>query len=317
MGKENKDNKEKKEKIVKRPTKKSIIIYFALSMFCVYGLYFFATYTTNPDHEGNLYLNDAIYVGDGKVHPENEGKLIAVPGKLENTASAKDELFGIEFDAARVDRHVEKLEYRASSKEWVWTEVYEGQGVNGYESHISTGQFKVGDFKIASDLNIQIPLYSRDAKKSDFTDEQLKSFEDKGFVIESSLSQFYISMVPFSQPLSLKEYEKKHFNGSEAGFKADTADFDDKIRVRWTLGSVDEGVTVIGYQKGDTIELCKDLDANSVKSGKLTKEEYDKQAVPSHERKSTYIMFAVLAVFFLYKAIKKLILYKKMPPTEE
>jgi hypothetical protein len=59
------------------------------------------------------------------------------------------------------------------------------------------------------------------------------------------------------------------------------------------------------------------LDANSVRSGKLTKEEYDKIAVPSHERKSTYIMEAVLAVFFLYKAIKKLILYKKMPPTEE
>jgi len=49
-------------------------------------------------------------------------------------------------------RHVEKLEYRSSSKEWVWTEVHEGQGVNGYESHISTGQFKVGDFKIGTDL---------------------------------------------------------------------------------------------------------------------------------------------------------------------
>ena len=64
--------KEKKEKVVKRPTKKNIIIYFVLAVFFIYAIYGSATYTKNPDHKDNLFINDAIYVGDGKIHPENE-----------------------------------------------------------------------------------------------------------------------------------------------------------------------------------------------------------------------------------------------------
>ena len=285
-----------KAKHKKVPGKKSTIIFFALAVFWAAVNIYDLGYDDDPDHEGNLYWTDATYVEDAKSHPENEGKLIAISGKLVSTSSCYDELVDVTFDAPRVDRHVEKLAYRSFSKEWVWEEVYAGKGVDGYEGKMLGGSLMVGDFTLDPDFTIQFGFDVVDAQKSDFSQEDIERLESEGYHFQNG-TQLWVSQIS-SSALNTKKYD---------------SDYEGSYRMRWTISKMsgDGNVTVVGYQNGDTLELCEDMDALSVKDEYMDEEEFNKKAIPPHRNKGAAIMMWCFSALFLILGIRNVILIRK------
>lgn len=79
--------------------KKRTIVFF------VFAVLFFIPVFVDTD---SLYRNtsaDAVLVSDGQPRPENEGKFVAVPGRLEILEPAKDDVFGFAFASPYLDRY--------------------------------------------------------------------------------------------------------------------------------------------------------------------------------------------------------------------
>ena len=69
-------------------------------------------------------IKDAVYVSDGKVLPENEGKVVIVNGTLDAPLPFVDDETGIELDSIVAYRHVEKARVVLGGEEevdtWTW-----------------------------------------------------------------------------------------------------------------------------------------------------------------------------------------------------
>lgn len=118
-------------------------------------------------------LKDAVYIEDGRVLPENEGKLVVVSGKLESETPLVDSLTGMEFSYPCVTRRVDVYEKSVRDGEitWNWDAVdfdysKEGGGINT-PSLVSTtlvAPTKIGEFNIADSFIVTLsrPIYHED-----------------------------------------------------------------------------------------------------------------------------------------------------------
>ena len=61
-------------------------------------------------------ISKAVYVEDGKVLPENEGKIVIVPGKAEVTEPFVDTLTGVPIPHIKANRTVEIYEERMETQ---------------------------------------------------------------------------------------------------------------------------------------------------------------------------------------------------------
>lgn len=292
----------------KRPNRtKRAIIWFSLAAFWIIVQVWTMTYDSNSDHAGNVYWTDAVFVEDGKIHPENEGKLIGVSGKLETAEKVTDDIIGVTFDAGRVDRQVQKVRHNTTEKKYEWEKVYEGKGENGFESKTMTGSFRIGEFEIDPELNKQLDLMSRDVKKDDFSEEDLKKIEALGFYTSDSDfgSQYWISTIPVDTDMKDHEDDKAH--------KPDV-DWDNAYRMRWTQCYVpgDGYETIVGIQRGNTIEKCDDLDQLAARAEKITTtEEFLEKGVPAHRSKGASAMIWFIIALSLFFGIMNVVKIRK------
>ena len=69
---------------------------------------------------------------------------------------------------------------------------------------------------------------------------------------------------------------------------------------------LEEGITVVGIQKGDTLTYCQIDDTLSVKHKIMDKDEFEADGT-SETSPSTIIIFAVLAAFFAVMGVRSLL----------
>ena len=72
----------------------------------VIGLFtaFLGVKAMNQAPEAAGKLENAVYVADAKIHPENEGKLVVVPGKIEAELPLVDKVNGLKLPTIKATR---------------------------------------------------------------------------------------------------------------------------------------------------------------------------------------------------------------------
>jgi len=132
----------------------------------------------NQTPEAVEKLESAVYVADAKVYPENEGKIVIVPGKLNVQANVIDKETGLELPTIKATRQKWRavgVKADGIGYDWSWT----NDGMN----ETICGEATVGEFKLyegmLNGLNVSVEY-------DDFSSSQLKKaglMEYSGYVV--------------------------------------------------------------------------------------------------------------------------------------
>ena len=116
-------------------------------------------------------LENAVYLDEPIVLPENEGKLVIIHGKPEMTAPAYDEELGITLNTIKAYRYDE--EYKQTSREkGVFKYGWVSRGQKGIAGEVSVGEFAL-DEKTINGL----------AADSEYEDFDMAEIGAKGYVV--------------------------------------------------------------------------------------------------------------------------------------
>ena len=279
--------------------KKRTIVWFILAAFFCYGVFFSINSGKDDKSESKFpKWEDAVYVEDAQVLPENEGKLVAISGPLETIEGAVDEQVGVSFDSPYVSRTVQVLHWDKANRNFRWEYVDEVKSDDGWEGGYLTGRIKIGEFELDDELIGRLSLTQRDMTKEDFTEEEIAAMEEKGYV--SMETNLYFSEAPRDEVKRFKESSYLLL-----------PDWDGAHAVSWKIWEpkLEEGLTVVGIQKGDTLTYCE-LDTLSVKHEIMDKDAFEAEGT-SETSLSTTIIFAVLAIFFAVMGVRSILNNKK------
>ncbi len=243
--------------------KKKSIIFIALAVI-LGGVGFFSMDTSKQTDA----ISKAVYVQDGKVLPENEGKIVIVPGKAEVTEPFVDTLTGVPIPHIKANRTVEIYEERMETNEennstyyvFDWKSTTHS-GVNKFDEVHSTNlvaNCKVGEFEIDS----QIINGISSGKKLNDIDH--KTIAAKGYRehYEHKKDITYVAKLDY-MPLGGER------SGSKAGYKQGYySDYEGAHRVSYTIPSEESlEYTFIGKQQNGKIMYDKDLGMQAAFSG--------------------------------------------------
>ena len=105
-------------------------------------------------------IKDAVYVADGKVLPENEGKVVIVNGTLDAPLPFVDEETGIELNSIVAYRRVEKARVKLGSGDekdtWTWDSTISENDLGGSKKLVAPG-VTLGEFGWQKFLCIRFP----------------------------------------------------------------------------------------------------------------------------------------------------------------
>ena len=130
-------------------------------------------------------IKGAVYVADGKVLPENEGKVVIVNGTLDAPLPFVDEETGIELDSIVAYRRVEKARVVLGSDDeedtWSWDSTLNENDFGGSKKIVAPG-VTIGEFEVAEMLLQPVPTL---AELTEFYigegyDVEWHIFEEKG-----------------------------------------------------------------------------------------------------------------------------------------
>jgi len=250
-------------------------------------------------------IKDAVYVADGKVLPENEGKIVIVNGTLEAPLPFVDEETGIELDSIVAYRHVEKARVVLGSDEkedtWSWDSTLNENDFGGSKKLVAPG-VTIGEFEVAEML---LQPVSTLGELTEFYigegyDVQWYIFEEKG------LDYLYqLDYMPLEDGVVYYDTVTRDHTTSKQKNEG-------TLRVRYDV--VEEGTsmdyTIIGRQKNGKLEEVEELDLIAAVSGHLTPEEMLGHAESSNTTALIAaavitLAFAVPGVLMLVKAGKK------------
>ena len=274
--------------------KKSTIVWFALAVLFL-GCFFFVKDYDKGEHSPNWW--DATYVEDAKVLPENEGKLVGISGYPEMVEPVEDTIMGVSFQSPKVTRMVEQLDW--NGEEWVWKSIEPGKSENGMEEATLAGRIKVGEFELDEDLIKTLSVMTRDVMKTDLSEEDIASLEERGDLIEGT--QLWFSGIPDYRIDNLSETDYKLHSEWVGAYK-----------IRWTMWEpgTGDGVTVVGIQKGHTLTYC-DLDAVHSVGEYMDEETFKKKGEPIGANCTTTYAYIVFAILFIVLGIRSLFKQKK------
>ena len=213
-------------------------------------------------------IKDAVYVSDGKVLPENEGKVVIVNGTLEAPLPFVDEETGIELDSIVAYRHVEKARVVLGSDDeedtWSWNVTLNENDFGGSKKLVAPGA-TLGEFEVAEMLLQPVPTF---AELTEFYigegyDADWNVFEEKG------LDYLYqLEYMPWNG-------DKVHYDTVLRDHVTSKQKNEGTLRVRYDV--VEDGTsmdyTIIGLQKNGKLEEVEELDLIAAVSGHLTPEE--------------------------------------------
>ncbi len=222
------------------------------------------------NNESASLIKEAIYVGGSALQAENDGKLIIVTGELSLLEPAYDSELGITFDSPKATRHAQNIKWMKNLVEsnryeedmfgWEWVQMLS-------ENNTYYGKAAVNEFKLSDDMLEHFPVADicRDYEESDLAGAGLILIEDINYT-----QIYFLEDAVWRGPENMGYYHTTSYNPKK---------YDDVIRYYYHvyLPENHDGITVIGVQNGDTLDLHKNLLQHSFMDGKLTRDDVMKQ----------------------------------------
>ena len=165
------------------------IIFVIAALVCLHG---FSTAMSREDGHTTKTMEQiekAVFLQNGKVDKDNEGKPVIVRGKLHTARSAHDTQLDLTFESAYVERRMETLGDNGK-----WTEEEDG-------SAAYFGKATLGEFKLSKDFLKDIKLTKG---YTEFRNSELGDLTVKGkYVYESDTKRYQYSYIPDRKELTL------------------------------------------------------------------------------------------------------------------
>lgn len=278
--------------------KKGIIMIAIGALIFVSGV---KAYVSAPEITNKL--SNAVFIDDGKILPENEGKLVVVSGKIEAELPLTDSLTGIKLPYFAADREVYKYEYKHNSEENIfeWEKIqkdYTKDDSSKSTQLISDTIFapsKIGEFNISNELLISV------SRPKDFTayDEDNVKESGLGLFGGDSTHKYYLSAID-------SDYLPENKTSTDDKQWIHESAFEGNIKIAYKTISDDDPLiyTFIGIQKGSNLEKSQDLDMSPVYKGTVTAQEL----VDSNNKGAVggLCMGAVIALLLVFFGIRNL-----------
>ena len=212
-------------------------------------------------------IRAAATIKDGKLTPENEGKLVVVSGTLKPAVQLQDPITGVKLPGVTAKRTVWTYERDTNSDDeqvWDWkpeTTDYSEKGNFGINAEILTSTMLAAptllcEFKVESEL--LNPLI----RNTEFTQYDEESLKDGWNVLSGGKESRYC--------VSKENWLPKKSTGmySTTGYGSQ--------KISYGIVSPDDPLeyTIVGIQKGDTLIKSEDVDSVTTIKGIMTAEEF-------------------------------------------
>lgn len=212
-------------------------------------------------------IRAAATIEDGKVTPENEGKLVVVSGTLKPAEQLQDPITGVKLPGVTAKRTVWTYKQDTGSgdeKVWDWhpeNTDYSEKANFGINAEILTSTMLaaptlLGEFKVESKL--LNPLI----RNTEFTQYDEESLKDGWNVLSGGKESRYC--------VSKEHWLPKKTTGmySATGYGSQ--------KISYGIVSPDDPLeyTIIGVQKGDTLIESEDVDSVTTIKGIMTAQEF-------------------------------------------
>ncbi len=165
------------------------IIFVIAALVCLHA--FSAAMSREDGHTTKTMeqIEKAVFLQNGKVDKENEGKPVIVRGKLHTAKAACDAELNLTFNSPYVERKAEVV-----GEDGKWTEDEDGAA-------IFLGKAKLGEFKLSRDFLKDIKLTKGYTEFSESETENL-TIKDK-YVYVSDTERYIYSYIPDRKELTL------------------------------------------------------------------------------------------------------------------
>lgn len=205
-------------------------------------------------------IESAVYVSDGKVHAENDGKVVIVHGTLDADLPYVDEETGIVLNSIVTYRRVEKASIRYDSEKeqdfWVWGLRSDPDSYGGSVKVIAPG-VTLGEFAVADELLMSI---STTENRTEYDKKELNRF---GWNTFEDNDRVYLYMGDHMPDDDHRVSERYYL------------DYVDTLRVTYDEIPADNTLeyTIIGIQKNGGLIEVEDLDLLAAHRGQLSVDE--------------------------------------------
>lgn len=212
-------------------------------------------------------IRAAATIKDGRVIPENEGKLVVVSGTLKPAEQLQDPITGVKLPGVTAKRTVWTYKQDTGSgdeKVWDWypeNTDYSEKGNFGINAEILTSTMLaaptlLGEFKVESEL--LIPLI----RNTEFTQYDEESLKDGWNLLSGGKESRYCVSKEHWLPKKTKGMYSTTGYGSQ--------------KISYGIVSPDDPLeyTIIGVQKGDTLIKSEDVDSVTTFKGLMTADEF-------------------------------------------
>ena len=261
------------------------------------------TFVSAPERTGQI--ESAVYIENGQVLPENDGKLVIVSGKLEAELPLEDSVTGVKLMSPTATRNVQVYEAKTIDNEttWDWEPVAndyseEGNGGINTPSLVSStlvARTKIGDFNSSEKLLVSL------LRTENFKDYDYDALSENGWNLFEG--QDGVSYLSESEELPLKIAKE-----DTVANKYKYGSYEGRTRIFYqTMASNDPLIyTFVGTQQGNDLALAKDLKITSVYKGVKTAEEL----AISNKNSSLGSLFlgiilGLLLIFFGIRSLRK------------
>ena len=271
------------------------IVLIVVGLFCVFGA--FSVNSGAPKIAE--VIGNAVYVSDGKVLPENEGKVVIVPGVLD-AAPFVDKETGIALSSAVTLRRVEKLYIDEDTEDkteyWAWKT---DMSAFGGDKKIVAPNVTLGEFAVAEEL---LQTLSANQKRTEYSEKELNQMGWSTFIDDGKTYLYQGDWMPRDEDTldSVNTLLDKNAYRDYVG------------TYRISYDEMDGGpeCTVVALQKDGQLVRIPDVTLRAIHSGHLTQDAIlENEASSAKGGMITAIVGAVLCfgagAFLIVKKEKK------------
>ena len=212
-------------------------------------------------------IRAAATIKDGKLTPENEGKLVVVSGTLKPAEQLQDPITGVKLPGVTAKRTVWTYERDTNSDDeqvWDWKPEntdYSEKANFGINAEILTSTMLAAP-TLLGELKLERKLLNPLIRNTEFTQYDKESLKDGWNVLSGGKESRYC--------VSKEHWLPKKSTGmySTTGYGAQ--------KISYGIVSPDDPLeyTIIGVQKGDTLIKSEDVDSVTTVKGIMTAEEF-------------------------------------------
>ena len=211
---------------------------------------------TNPSTVNQL--EEAPFITDGKVDPDNEGKDVLLLVSTDLIENAEDYELGLRFEYPVIHREVEELKYDGVDQ-IKWERLYSFNDEEELTDEVFFGNITGLEYEVDSSLLVSLSGNSRQLQKADYNEEDLKVlFDDiQGLGAEEYNDVLYIT-----------DTDSRYFKNCD-GKKASDLLWNDyteqvgaiRISYRGTVVDNIDSIALVGKQVGNRLEKSDDIDS--------------------------------------------------------